>query len=367
MKKYLILLSFLLLFCSFLQNSSRNIVLLPEYEPVTLVFAGDIMGHSPQYKAAYNSKTDKFNYNPCFQYVRKYIESADLAICNLEVPIAGRPYSGYPNFSTPDALLDGLKNAGYDILLTANNHVIDRGKYGLERTIKEIEKRKLLHAGSYNDVYQRDSIYPLIVTVKGVKLAFLNYTYGTNANVLTPPNIVNYIDSQKIISDIQKADKLGADLKIMVMHWGTEYELQANSIQRGLAHFFVSQGINLIIGSHPHVVQDAEILYGKDSLAVPVYYSMGNSLSNQRKPNTDGGIMIKVEINPKTKKVSNTSFLPVYVYRGRLNNLYQYYLIPSTDFVQNPALYPINSGDSTSLTYFDKETRKRISNMKLFH
>ena len=367
MKKYLSLVALLFLFCSFLQNSSRNVIVLPEDESITLIFAGDIMGHSPQYKAAYNPKTNIFNYKPCFQYVKKYIENADLAICNLEVPIAGIPYSGYPNFSTPDALLDGLKYAGYDILLTANNHVIDRGKKGLERTIRQIDKRNLLHTGSYIDAIQRDSIYPLIVTVKGLKLAFLNYTYGTNANVITPPNIINYIDSQQIISDIQKADRLGADFKIMVMHWGTEYELQANELQRGLAHFFVSQGINLIIGSHPHVVQDAEILYGKDSLAVPVYYSMGNSLSNQRKLNTDGGIMIKVDINARTKLVSNTSFLPVYVHRGVLNGLYQYYLLPTPDFIKKPTSFPISTTDSISLTYFDKETRSRLSNMKLIH
>jgi len=367
MRKYLVLVAVLFLFCNFLQNSSRILPDISEDESVSLIFAGDIMGHSPQYKAAYNPQTKKFNYDPCFQYVKKYIESADLAICNLEVPIAGKPYSGYPNFSTPNALLDGLKNAGYDVLLTANNHVLDRGKHGLELTIHQIEKRTLRHAGSYIDTAQRDSIYPLIVDIKGVKLAILNYTYGTNANIIAPPNIVNYIDSLQITTDIKKADKLGADFKIMVMHWGTEYELQANEIQSGLAHFFVSQGINLIIGSHPHVVQNAETLFGKDSMPIPVYYSLGNSLSNQRKPNTDGGIMVKVVINPKTKKLRSTSFLPVYVHRGELNGIYQYYLIPTVDFIEKPTGFPMNTIDSTSLTYFDKETRKRLSNMKSFN
>jgi len=365
MNKYLLLFALLFLFCSFLQDSDKNVSLLPEDDSITLIFAGDIMGHKPQFKAAYNSITKKYNYDFCFQYVKKYIESADFAIANLEVPIAGKPYSGYPSFSTPDALLDALKNAGYDMLLTANNHVLDRGKFGLERTIRQIEKRKLLYAGSYIDSNQRDSIYPLIVIIKGVKLALLNYTYGTNKYVVSNPNIINYIDSQQVISDIQKADKLGADLKIMTIHWGAEYELHSNEIQQGLAHFFVSHGINLIIGSHPHVVQNAEVLYNKDSIAVPVYYSLGNSISNQRKLNTDGGVLVKVDINPKTKTVINTSFLPVYVYKGVLNGVYQYHLLPTTDFIQNPSQFSINKSDSILLTNFDRETRNRLSNMKL--
>jgi len=343
-----------------------NVSLLPEDDLITLIFAGDIMGHTPQFKAAYNSQTKKYNYDICFQYVKKHIESADLAIANLEVPIAGKPYSGYPSFSTPDALLDGLKNAGYDILLTANNHILDRGKSGLERTIRQLEKRNMFYAGSYIDKNQRDTIYPLIIDSKGVKLAFLNYTYGTNQYVVSKPNIVNYIDSQQIINDIHKADELGADLKIMTIHWGTEYELHSNEIQQGLAHFFVDQGINLIIGSHPHVVQNAEVLYGKDSMVVPVYYSLGNFISNQRKVNTNGGIMVKVDISSKTKSVINTSFLPVYVYRGVLDGVYQYHLLPVTDFIQNPSCFSIGKSDSILLTNFGRETQSRLSNMILF-
>ena len=368
MKKYLLILFVLFVFCSFLQDNNLNVRTVPkENDSITLVFAGDIMGHSPQFQAAYNPITKTYNYDPCFQYVKKYIESGDLAVCNLEVPIAGKPYSGYPGFSSPDALLDGLKNAGYDLLLTANNHVLDRGKHGLERTIHQIEKRKLLHAGSYITTAQKDSLHPLIVSIKGAKLAFLNYTYGTNENKVEKPNIVNYIDSQQIISDIQKADKLGANFKIVVMHWGIEYELHANELERQLAHFLVGQGVDLIIGSHPHVVQNAEILYGKDSLAVPVYYSLGNSISNQRKINTNGGILVKVKIDLKSRTVSNTSFLPVYVYRGVLNHLYQYYLIPTKDFKNKSIQFPINSSDSVLLMDFDKETQNRLSNMNPLH
>ena len=365
MKKYFLLFAFSFLFCSFLQNSNLNSLLIPDNDNVTLVFVGDIMGHSPQFEAAYNSQTNSYNYDICFQHVKSYITNADFALANLEVPLAGMPYSGYPNFSSPDALLDALKNTGFSILQTANNHVLDRGKFGMERTIRQIEKRNLLHMGSYVDAIQRDTLYPLIVESKGVKIAFLNCTYGTNTHEVSEPNRVNYIDTLEIINDIKRANNLNADFRIMTIHWGTEYELQANEAQRKIAQFLVNHGINLIIGSHPHVVQNAEIFYDKDSIPVPVFYSLGNFISNQRKLNTNGGILVKVEIDAKSKTFKNSSFLPVYVHRGILNGEYQYHLIPTSDFIQKPSNYKILTSDSISLTVFDKETRSRLKNINL--
>ncbi len=365
MKKYFLLFAFAFLFCSFLQNSNLNSLLIANNENITLVFVGDIMGHSPQFEAAYNFQTNTYNYDICFQNVKSYITNADFSLANLEVPFAGAPYSGYPNFSSPDALLDAIKNAGFRILQTANNHVLDRGKSGMERTIKQIEKRKLLHLGSYIDEIQRDTIYPLIVESKGVRIAFLNCTYGTNGHEVAESNRINYIDTLEIISDIQKANKLNADLRIMTIHWGTEYELHANNSQRKLAQFLVNHGINLIIGSHPHVVQNAEIFYNKDSIPVPVFYSLGNFISNQRKLNTNGGILVKVEIDSKSKTIKNSSFLPVYVHIGVLNGEYQYHLIPTSDFIQKPSNFKVLTSDSISLTVFDRETRNRLPNINL--
>ena len=322
------------------------------------------MGHIPQVDAAYNPQNDSYNYDACFKWIKPYLKKADFAIANLEVPIAGKPYSGYPAFSSPDALLDALKNAGFNLLLTGNNHVLDRGNSGLERTIHQLSKRKFLFAGSYIDENQRDSLYPVILQSKGLKIIILNCTYGTNGNEVQEPALVNYIDTVEIINDIKEADKLGADFKIMTIHWGTEYELQANEFQRKMAQFFVNHGINMIIGSHPHVVQNAERLYTKDNSAVPVYYSLGNFISNQRQANSDGGIMVKVEIGVKSKSVLKTSYYPVWVYRGSLNSEYQYHLIPTADYIQNTKYFKLNSTDSCSLRYFDSETHKRLSNIE---
>ncbi len=366
MKKLLFLASVLFLFSSFILQKDIQLIQSNSHDSLTLIFAGDIMGHSPQFQAAYNQSTKSYNYDICFQRVKPYIESADIAIVNLEAPLAGRPYSGYPNFSSPDALLDGIKNAGYDILLTANNHVVDRGKQGLERTIRTIKKRNLLYAGSYIDKIQRDSLYPLIVEKKGIKIAFLNCTYGTNGISVVSPNIVNYIDTIEIKYDIQKAKSKNVDFMVMTVHWGTEYELKNNSFQESIADFFIRNGINLVVGSHPHVVQNAEIKYNNDSIPVPVFYSLGNSISNQRKPSTDGGILLKVVIGSQSKKILNTTYMPVYVHKGVLNSVYQYHLYPTNNYLNDSSYYQFNNSDKNALIYFNAETRKRLNNFEVF-
>lgn len=364
MKKASILFLLLFLFCSFLQKENSERDLFVEKDNIVLVFSGDIMGHSPQFKAAYNPKTGKYNYDACFQYVKPYIEEADFAVTNLEVPLAGVPYSGYPNFSSPDALLDGLKSAGYDVILTANNHVVDRGKAGLERTIKTIKSRDLRHAGSYMNKHQRDSIYPIIIEKHNFRIALLNCTYGTNGISVISPNLVNMIDTLEIMSDIKRCEELESNFIIMTIHWGNEYELQASDAQKELAGFLVRSGVDMIVGSHPHVVQNME--YIQNGIRnVPVYYSLGNSISNQRKPHTNGGIMLRAEINPITKSVK-TSYMPVFVHKGVLNGKFQFYLVPSIDYIKQPDAFKLAPTDSAAIMFFDTETRKRLSNTTLW-
>jgi poly-gamma-glutamate capsule biosynthesis protein CapA/YwtB (metallophosphatase superfamily) len=334
-------------------------------ETVSFIFAGDIMGHSYQYKAAYNPVSNTFNYDVCFKGVKDLIESADFGVVNLEVPLAGPPYSGYPNFSSPDALLDALKAAGYDVILTANNHIMDAGKMGLERTIATINDRKLKYAGCYIDKAQRDSIYPLIIEKCGFKIAILNTTFGTNNNAVVYPNRVNLIDTLEIKSDIKKAQLLGADFIIMALHWGREYERDANNKQKDIARFLARNGVGFIVGAHPHVVQNEDILTGNDSVNFPIFYSVGNSISNQRQAHTDGGVMVKIEINIKTKIIQNATYIPVYIHKGVLDNVYQYHLIPTTEYLAHPEKYPLDEYDKRELLYFDSETRKKLNNVDL--
>ncbi len=363
MKKYISLFILLFTFSSFLQEKinpdiRRQLI----DEKLVLVFAGDIMGHVPQHQAAYNAITQKYDYTSCFQYVKPYIEEADYAFANLEVTLAGPPYSGYPAFSSPDALLDAIKFAGFDGVFTANNHVADRGKAGLERTVNTIHNRKLLFAGSYISPEQRDSVYPLIINRKGVKVAVLNATYGTNMNPVYRPNVVNMLDSAQILQDINDSKQQNVDLIIAIVHWGNEYELKSNQQQRDFADFLKKNGVNLIIGSHPHVVQNAEYI---DS-TIPVIYSLGNFISNQRKVNTNGGILLKVEISSRLKQPTGISYLPVYVYRGKKNGKYDYQIIPTIDFIKYPARFNLPATDSIDLRYFDTNTRSQLSNLKIW-
>jgi poly-gamma-glutamate synthesis protein (capsule biosynthesis protein) len=371
MKQVLFLIISSFFFCSFSPKELDGLIQevdtvgIVERKTISILFSGDIMGHSPQFNAAYNHTTKKYNYNTCFEQVKAYIESADFAFSNLEVPLAGHPYSGYPNFSSPDALLEALKYAGYDYIQTANNHVMDRSKAGLIRTIKIIQKNDLIHLGSYINRAQRDSLYPVIIEKDSLKIAVLNCTYGTNGIKVIAPNLVNMIDTVQIKQDIEKAKKLAADLIIMTIHWGIEYELKASNEQVNIAHFLVREGIDLIVGSHPHVVQNFDIIqYGSKN--VNVYYSLGNSISNQRKIHTNGGIMIKVEIDLQSKSIVNTSYLPVYVHKGMLKGKYQFHLIPTTDFIKSPEKFIIAKQDSITLMNFDTNTRKRLHNTKLW-
>lgn len=367
MKKIIFLFILVFTFSSFLQEENTidvNQQLIDD--KIVLVFAGDIMGHSPQFKAAYSALNDQFNYNPCFKFVKPYIQDADFAFVNLEVTLAGKPYSGYPNFSSPDELLDATKNAGFDIILTANNHVADRGKKGLERTLHTIQNRYLKYAGSYLSNDHRDSIYPLLLNHKGFSIAILNCTYGTNMNPVHYPNIVNMLDSAQVLTDIKRAKYLNVDYIVAFLHWGNEYELKANKSQEDFANFLAANGVDLIIGSHPHVIQNADFI-NVSNKNVPVVYSLGNFISNQRNENTNGGIIAKIEISKRNKNVSSVEYLPVYVHRGKLNGLYQYYLIPTTDYIIMPSKYQIPQADSTILRKFDFETRKRLQNISVWN
>lgn len=282
----------------------------------------------------------------------------------FETILGGKPYTGYPQFSAPDELLFALKDAGFDAMQIANNHILDRGSKGLERTIQVIKEQGLYSIGAYINRDHRDNEYPPIFNLKGVKIAVLNYTYGTNGLPTKRPNLVNEFDSIQIIKDIHYSRQQKADLVIALTHWGWEYQLTSDKIQHDWAKFLVENGIDLIIGSHPHVVQEVDFLTNKDKF-VPVFYSLGNFISNQRERHRNGGILAKIQIDSEKKIVSTVSYLPFYVYKGYLNNLHQYYLIPTNDYLNNPENFPISKKDSLELIDFHHVTKKKLRNIKM--
>ena len=209
-------------------------VILSGQERITLLFVGDLMQHQAQIDAA-RTPNGSYDYNECFSLVEKQIKDADIAIGNLEVTLGGTPYRGYPAFSAPDEFLYTIKDAGFDVLLTANNHCLDRGSKGLERTIQMLDSLQIAHLGTYKDAKKRTTHHPYILRKNGFCIALLNYTYDTNGLRPTGGNIVNYITKEEILKDIQIAHTYRPDAIIACMHWGVEYKQLPNQEQKELA------------------------------------------------------------------------------------------------------------------------------------
>ncbi|MBQ6098048.1 MAG: CapA family protein [Bacteroidales bacterium] len=325
-----------------------------------LVFAGDLMGHMPLHKAA-QQPDGSYNYEPCFRYIKDYVESADLAIVNLEVTLAGKPYTGFPCFSSPDAYAAAARDAGFDIFATANNHCVDKGRRGIERTLRILDSLDILHLGTYADEQQRMETYPLIINRNGIRLALLSYTYGTNGIAVPKPNVVNLIDTAQMLQDIKKAQRHGADFIIALMHWGVEYQRHNNREQQRIARWLFDHGCGAVVGAHPHVVQNLAIDANPDNgrYPEPVVYSMGNFFSNQQDEDCNGGIMFELELIKKANatEVYSCAYMPVFVHRAVVGGRRQYRLVPASDALSHPDTYGIAGSELSRLEQFDKATR----------
>jgi poly-gamma-glutamate synthesis protein (capsule biosynthesis protein) len=308
-------------------------------QKVTLLFAGDAMQHQSQIDNAF--RDGKYDYAYCFDYIKDEIMSADLAIVNLEVTLAGKPYKGYPQFSAPDEYARALKEAGFTVFLNANNHIVDRSNQGVIRTISILDSMKITHTGVFRDEKEREQKYPLLITKNGIRFALLNYTYGTNGFHALPPVLINYIDKDQMKEDIQKAKNQNADVIVANIHWGEEYKLTQNKVQENLADFLVEQGVDLVIGSHPHVVQPSKI--NRDSLGQithVIVYSLGNLISAMTAVNTDGGQMVKVVIEKKEEKIQikSASYMLLYRHKKKEGEKINYLVIPVTLAEKNDSL-----------------------------
>ena len=328
----LLCLSLLLVSCGSKSNKSTTEEIAEELpiipDTVTLLFAGDIMQHLPQINAA---KTETgYNYDNCFTHVKEDIQSVDLAIANLETTLAGAPYTGYPQFSAPDEIAVAIKKAGFNVLLTANNHTMDRYGKGLVRTLDVLDSLKIPHLGSYRTEEERETLHPLFITVKGMKLALLNYTYGTNGIPFHSPHVVNLIDTTAIKKDIQVAKNKLSDAIIVCIHWGDEYVTSPNKSQKNLASWLIGQGVDHIIGSHPHVVQPIKQIDNPEKETQHIVaYSLGNYISNMSREGTDGGLMVKLKMYKENEKLNTeASYSLVWVARPWLTGEKKYTILP---------------------------------------
>ncbi len=283
----------------------------PVVRRASLLFTGDWMQHTPQIAAA--RTVDGFDYEPSYRYVAARFREADFTVVNLETTLSRfEPYTGYPCFRSPTALADALKASGVDVALLANNHCCDGGGQGIQTTVEELDARCIRHTGAFSDStdYRRNRI--VCLERNGIRIALLNYTYGTNGLPVPKNRIVHRIDTLRMGADLQSIPRDSADCIVVCMHWGNEYERRPNGTQRCLADFLFRHGVNIIVGSHPHVIQPFEA----DSTRV-VLYSLGNFVSNQQKRYCDGGVMARIEITKRDTLPCRfaTTIVPVWVYR----------------------------------------------------
>jgi poly-gamma-glutamate synthesis protein (capsule biosynthesis protein) len=335
---------------------------------LTLLFAGDIMGHDPQINAAYNSKTKGYNYDPVFKYVKPQISAADFAVANLEVTLAGPPFKGYPQFSSPDELAVATKNAGFDMLVTSNNHSVDRGDKGIIRTINVLDSIKLLHTGTFKDSNDYQNNNPLIIEQNCIRVAFLNYTYGTNGLENHYPTIVNRLDTALIRKDILLAKSRNVDKIIVVTHWGLEYKSQPVKAQIEMGKFIFNSGADIIIGSHPHVLEKMMWEKQTDSTGQDhiIVYSLGNFVSNQRARYKDGGAMFELTIEKQKDqtRIKKAGYRLTWVYTPYESGVKKYYILPAAQYENQPEFFD-NIESYNKMKLFINDSRRLFNQNNL--
>ncbi len=327
---------------------------------MSLLFIGDVMGHGPQIRSAYNYKTKVYNYDTVFYYLKDIMSEPDFTIANLEVTLAGPVYKGYPQFSSPDAFAEAGKNAGIDVFVTANNHCVDRRLQGLKRTIDVLDTLHLLHTGTFKNKDARDTTNLVILEKDSIKVGILNYTYGTNGIPLPKPAVVNLLDTAIMHKDIKLAKKDSLDKLILVLHFGKEYQSYPNKFQKNLVADLFNSGADIIIGSHPHVIQKMIYLPANDSVKEKfVAYSLGNFVSNQRKLKTDGGVMARIVLKKENGKtfIDTSNYILTWVYKKyRTKSLSDYFILPAAKYENNKSFFK-SPADFAKMKLYIKNSR----------
>ncbi len=345
----------------------------PKLKDINIMAVGDIMVHGPQLKAQYDSASKTYDFRNNFKHVKGYFEASDLVIGNLETTFGGEAlgYSSFPMFNTPDALAEALRDAGIDVVSTANNHTFDTGKEGIIRTLEVLEQNEILAVGTRR---HREEKGYCVTEVNETKVGITAYTYETprwgqhkTLNALKiSKDVEPLIDSfgyeylqedlLKISERIGQMRHEGAELVIVYIHWGNEYQRRANAYQKQIAEVLADFGADIIFGSHPHVLQEVELLQSshRDSPTL-VVYSLGNFLSNQRyeilsNRYTEDGLMINVKLQKDfaTNKISlkEVSYMPTWVHRFHRSGKAEYEILPLFDALAAEEDYHLISKDS---------------------
>ncbi len=303
----------------------------PLSSDITLVAVGDCLMHNTQIWSGQQAD-GTYNFDCFFSEVQGFIEQGDYSSISFEAPMAGSEsgYTGYPLFNSPDAIADTFKKSGFDLVTTANNHAFDRGYDGAMRTLDILRKSGLDTVGTYAS--EEESKAFLIKDIMGVKVGYLAYSYGTNGIPIPSgnPYCFNLLDRDKILSDIDQL-RSQVDILVLILHWGSEYMSQPDSEQVELAHEFLAAGADVILGSHPHVIQPMEIVKINDQDKL-VIYSMGNFISHQNGLERNSGIILNMKFNKNFSTGETTlvevKYIPTYSHNYLDQGIRKFRVIP---------------------------------------
>ena len=305
-------------------------------ETITLVATGDILMHNTV--IASGKQSENYNYDHLYAPVKHLIEEGDYASVNLESALAGPSsgYTGYPVFNSPDSIATALKNAGFDLVVTASNHIMDRGYQGALRTMDVLRQAGLDTTGTYKSPEEKKTL--LIKNIRGVKVGYLAYSYGTNGIALPAdkPYFFNSLDKDKVIADIS-ALRPQVDLVVLILHWGVEYSPYPTEQQRKLATEFFQRGADVILGSHPHVIQPMETMQinGHDKFVI---YSMGNSMGNQNGVGRNSGVILKLQFTKNYQAGETTltgvSSTPIFMHPYHINGHQSFRVVPIEETIR---------------------------------
>ncbi|WML39852.1 CapA family protein [Neobacillus sp. OS1-2] len=287
------------------------------------------------------------SFDPMFEPVKPLLEKPDVLTANQESMLGGLELglSGYPMFNSPHEVASALVHSGVDIVSTANNHSLDKGEKGIQSESAYLDSIGLPHVGSFIDEKDREDLR--VITKNGIKIAFLSYTYGTNGiSVPTGKDyLVNLIDREIMKNEIHRAKK-AADVVVMSIHWGMEYQRIPTDEQKDLANFLANEGVDIIFGSHPHVLQPMEWIPTTDGRKSFVVYSLGNFLSAQYGDYKDIGGLATIDITKhvsekgNTIELSNPVFSPTFVTSQKYH---QFRIVP----LENAGAYGLSNADAT--------------------
>lgn len=352
---------------SIVQLSETDII---ETNTVKISFVGDLMVHQPQLDNSYMKETKLHDFEKVFEPIKPYLEKSDFTIGNLETVFGGSEigYTDYPRFNSPDRFGLALKNAGFDLLTTANNHSNDKDEEGILRTINLLEYLEIDNVGTYSNQNKRDNIY--IKQINNITFAFLSYTYGTNG-IAVPKGkeyLINIMSEKLIKSDIEKAKLLNPDFIIVMPHMGNEYEDYPKDVFKKWVNFILNEGADVVIASHPHVLQPVEFIeMENEARNCFVAYSMANFISSQRTKPRESGLILNLSFEKTTNEkpfLKSVSYVPTWVKFVNKAGIAQIQVIPVIETIKNynaGTLVDLRQKDINRVIEVYKETTNIIS------